>query len=371
MKPITIALFIIVLILSACTTRTSQEFDSQPHMLRSRSVQPANLPPELPSTPYPERSLWDGFPLNSAGSFMNSFSLHPARSLWGGFPLKPAIIDTATTSSAAPSCQLTDNFCIIQHRFSFQQPFSSVFNTAIESSYLYGSTQFGALALHHGVEIINPTGTPILAVEDGIVFVAGNDAHTEYGPWENFYGNLVVLEHRLPGMEEPVYTLYGHLSTIKVRVGQVVKGSEPIGEVGYTGRAIGSHLHFEVRVGANSYANTRNPALWLFPRSDENGQQYGTMAGKFVNAQGNPIYITLKVDFYPDINGLPDQTYYIETYAPDTNPIRSDEINQENFVLNDLQPGHYRIVLSISGKWTERWVEVESGKLSFVTIVSR
>ena len=197
MKPITFALPIIALLLSACTTRASQEFDSQRQISRSRSAQPANLPPEQPPVSYPVRSSWGGFPLQSTGSLWGSFSLHPARSLWGGFPLNPAIIDGSTTSSTAASsvatsCESTGDFCITQHRFSFQRPFSSSFNTSIASSYLYGSTQFEALAPHHGVEILNPTGTPVLAVEDGTVVVAGNDAHNKYGPWEDFYGNLVV-----------------------------------------------------------------------------------------------------------------------------------------------------------------------------------
>ena len=210
-----------------------------------------------------------------------------------------------------------------------------------------------------------------MAVADGIVVVAGSDAHSIYGPWENFYGNLVVLLHSLPDMEEPVYTLYGHLSTVQVQVGQAVKGGEAIGEVGATGRAIGSHLHFEVRVGADHYVNTRNPALWLFPRNDENGQQYGALAGKIDNAQGDPIYFTVKAEYYPDINEAPDKTFYIETYASDIEPIGSNDKYRENFALTDLPPGHYRIALSASGKWTERWVKVESGKLSFVTIVSK
>jgi hypothetical protein len=221
------------------------------------------------------------------------------------------------------------------------------------------------------VEILNPAGTPILAVEDGTVVVAGSDAHDTYGPRENFYGNLVVLEHHLPNMEEPVYTLYGHLSTIKVQVGQAVKGGEPIGKVGATGRAIGSHLHFEVRVGTNQYDDTRNPALWLLPLIDENDQPYGVLAGKVSNAEGDPISLTMKVEYYPDINEPPDRIFYVETYASDMEPIRNDDTFEENFVLVDLPPGYYRIALSASGKWTERWVEVESGKLSFVTIVSK
>ena len=367
MKSLSVTLLILALILSACTTKTSQESNSPPQRFVSQPAQPV---PEPPPTPHPARSSWGGFPLSSAGSLMGSFSLHPARSLWGGFPLKPALIDKATTSSAAPSCESIGDFCIIQHHFPFQQPFSSIFNTSIESSYLYGNTQFGHLAPHHGVEILNPTGTPILAVGDGVVAVAGNDAHNKYGPWENFYGNLVILEHHVPGMEEPVYTLYGHLSTVKVQVGQTVKGGDLIGEVGATGRAIGSHLHFEVRVGSNTYADTRNPGLWLSPRNGENGQQYGTLVGKISSPQGNPIYLTLKVEYYPDTKKSPKETYYIETYASDTNPIGNNDIYQENFALIDLPPGYYRIALSASGKWTERWVEVESGKLLFVTIVS-
>jgi murein DD-endopeptidase MepM/ murein hydrolase activator NlpD len=253
----------------------------------------------------------------------------------------------------------------------FQRPFSSENNTTIESSYLYGTTEFGDLAPHHGVEILNPTGTPVLAVTDGIVVVAGSDAHNTYGPWENFYGNLVVLEHHLPGIDGPTFTLYGHLSTVQVKVGQAVESGDWLGEVGTTGRAIGSHLHFEVRMGTDQYTNTRNPALWLLPRTDESGQPYGVLAGKLDNAHEDPIYSIIKAEYYPDLNGSPDNTFYIETYATDIEPIGNNETYQENFVLPDLSPGWYRIALSASGRWTERWVEVEPGKLSFVTIVSR
>ena len=221
------------------------------------------------------------------------------------------------------------------------------------------------------MEILNPTGTPILAVENGTVLVAGSDAHDAYGPWEDFYGNLVVLEHHLPDMDEPVYTLYGHLSTVQVQVGQEVEAGQVLGDVGATGRAIGSHLHFEVRVGSDQYTSTRNPALWLFPRVDENGQQYGVLAGNFDNAHGKPIYTTIKAEYYPEIDNPPTKVFYIETYALDTNPVGNSDTYQENFGIPDLPTGRYRIVLSASGKWTERWVEIEPGKLTFVAFVSR
>ena len=381
MKLTTIALLIIALSLSACDAGVGQTPEPPSQIVSPRSAQPINLPSGRSLALHPTRNLGGGSVPDSTKNLWDGFSNYPARSLWGGFPLLLTAKATETSPSSSspsadqsffpPSCESSETFCVLQHYFPFQRPFSSEFNTAIEPSYLYGTTEFGALEPHHGVEILNPTGTPVLAVEDGTVIVAGSDAHSVYGPWENFYGNLVVLEHSLPGMEEPVYTLYGHLSKITVGVGQVVKTGEIIGEVGATGKAIGSHLHFEVRVRTNQYASTRNPALWLTPRTNENGQKYGTLAGKLDNARGNPIDFTFKAEYYPDVNEPPERTYYIETYATDIDSIKSNDTYQENFILIDLPPGHYRIALSVSGKWTERWVDVEPGKLSFVTIVSK
>lgn len=359
LKPITIAL-VIFLILPIFATRASQDFDGQSRKPSSRPAQRESLRAEQPPASFLARSSWGGFPLG-----------FPA--IIAAKPFSPTLNSNALSSTQSIfnySCGLKEDFCITQYRFSFPRPFSSIYNTAIETSYLYGSTEFGALRPHHGIDILNLTGTPVLAVEDGTVVVAGNDGHSSYGPWENFYGNLVVLEHRMPGTEEPIYTLYGHLSTVQVRVGQKVNGGESIGEVGSTGTALGSHLHFEVRVGANQYDDTRNPALWFIPRTDENGQQYGALAGLLSNAQGDPIYATLKLEYYLDIEGSPDTIFYVETYSPEMKLVRTNDLNKENFVLVDLPPGHYRIVLNASGKWTERWVEVEPGKLSFVRIVS-
>jgi murein DD-endopeptidase MepM/ murein hydrolase activator NlpD len=378
MKSIALAFLVIPLLLSASTTRGSQGFDAQPQMQARRSARSTGLQPQRSLTSNPIRSLRGGSPPDPTGSIWGGFANHPARSLWGGFPLTPVMGDTTSSySSALPSseqsttCESTETFCVIEHQFSFQRPFSPIFNTTVVSSYLYGSTQFGDLEPHHGVEIPNPTGTPVLAVDDGTVIVAGTDAHNTYGPWENFYGNLVVLEHHLPGIEEPVYTLYGHLSTVKVKVGETVKGDEPVGEVGATGSAIGSHLHFEVRVGSDQYVDTRNPALWLVPLDNEDGLQYGVLAGKLENAQEGPIHASIKAEYYPDNDETPEKTFYIETYATDIETIKGDDNYQENFVVTDLPPGRYRIALNASGKWTDRWVEIESGKLSFVTIVSK
>ena len=90
------------------------------------------------------------------------------------------------------------------------------------------------MTFHGGLDIAAALGTPVYASRDGRVVRA------ETAPG---YGQLVVIEH-----EYGYQTYYGHLSAIKVAVGQTVPAGHIIGLVGRTGRATGPHLHFEVRV---------------------------------------------------------------------------------------------------------------------------
>ncbi len=86
---------------------------------------------------------------------------------------------------------------------------------------------------HPGIDIGDPTGTPVVAADSGYVAVAG---------WSNVgYGNYIVIDHGNGSR-----TLYGHLSRIDVKAGQPVKSGQQIGAVGATGNATGPHLHFEV-----------------------------------------------------------------------------------------------------------------------------
>ena len=92
----------------------------------------------------------------------------------------------------------------------------------------------GGSAMHAGVDIRGPYGTPIYATADAIVGRAGRAAG---------YGNLVELEHG-----RGIQTRYGHLSSILVQPGQLVKRGELIARMGSTGRSTGNHLHYEVRL---------------------------------------------------------------------------------------------------------------------------
>ena len=96
----------------------------------------------------------------------------------------------------------------------------------------------GESSYHSGTDISAPEGTPILAAAAGTVTIANAT-----DSWGGSYGYHVKLDHG-NGME----TLYAHCSSICVTVGQQVQAGQVIAYVGHTGRATGSHLHFEAYI---------------------------------------------------------------------------------------------------------------------------
>ena len=93
----------------------------------------------------------------------------------------------------------------------------------------------GRAAMHPGIDLAGPMGTPIYATADGLV---GRAEWNSGG-----YGNLVELDHG-----HGIQTRYGHLSRYIVSAGQHVKRGQLIAYMGSTGRSTGSHLHYEVRL---------------------------------------------------------------------------------------------------------------------------
>jgi murein DD-endopeptidase MepM/ murein hydrolase activator NlpD len=91
---------------------------------------------------------------------------------------------------------------------------------------------------HEGTDMAGALGTPIFSTADGVVVHAG---------WEDGYGKLVRIRHEF-GLE----TRYGHLSQVRVEVGQKVSRGDQIGDMGNTGRSTGTHLHYEVRVNGTA-----------------------------------------------------------------------------------------------------------------------
>ncbi|WP_250509954.1 M23 family metallopeptidase [Caballeronia sp. GACF4] len=90
----------------------------------------------------------------------------------------------------------------------------------------------GRLSFHPGMDLVAPTGTPILASAGGRVVQAGEHSG---------YGNAVDIRH-----SNGVVTRYGHASKLLVHQGEYVMPGQEIAEVGSTGRSTGPHLHFEV-----------------------------------------------------------------------------------------------------------------------------
>jgi len=261
------------------------------------------------------------------------------------------------TFPAEMSCPASETVCIVPGHFLFQRPLDSSANQTIDRTYSYGATQDGKREPHHGVDFPNAQGTSVLAAGTGQVVVAGNDKLALYGPLTSFYGNLVVIEHPLPGVDGAIYTLYGHLFKVNAQVGQSVQAGDKIGEVGATGIAIGSHLHLEVRITNNDYRSSRNPELWVQPLPG-----MGALAGRVVDAQGSLVKATITIQRVE--NDAVILLYPIETYPRES--LNSDDVLQENFVVGDLAAGQYRLTLIYNGQIYEQRVQIVPGKLTVV-----
>ncbi len=121
---------------------------------------------------------------------------------------------------------------------------------------------------HEGMDFTAPIGTDIFATGNGTVFSAG---------WQQGYGNCVQINHGYGYV-----TLYGHMSSIKVRIGQKVKRGDVIGLVGSTGKSTGPHLHYEVHLKGkvmnpqNYYFLDLSPAEYdkMVQMSNNSGQMF-------------------------------------------------------------------------------------------------
>jgi len=127
--------------------------------------------------------------------------------------------------------------------------FHPFMNNAVESAfadkrtYIYNGKQVDQ-QIHLGFDLASFTGMKIQAANRGKVVFA-----EELG----IYGNCVILDH---GMG--VQSLYGHLSSIGVKAGDIVEKEQELGRSGMTGLAGGDHLHFTMLVNGHMV----NPVEW-------------------------------------------------------------------------------------------------------------
>jgi murein DD-endopeptidase MepM/ murein hydrolase activator NlpD len=121
----------------------------------------------------------------------------------------------------------------------FVQPRNTkVFSNFAETrTYVYDGRSIDT-QVHYGYDLASTKHSPVPAANAGVVAFAGP---------LTIYGNTVILDHGL-GLQ----TLYAHLSSIEVKVGDKVAKGQALGRTGATGLAVGDHLHFEVLVSGVS-----------------------------------------------------------------------------------------------------------------------
>ena len=239
------------------------------------------------------------------------------------------------------------------------RPIPATAHTSVDRGLPFGWTRNGRSPIHHGVDIPNRLNAPVIAAANGTVYYAGSDQGRVFGPYPNFYGNVVVIQHDMAAPEGgSLFTLYGHLNTITVQAGQRVGQGETIGGVGMTGIALWYHLHFEVRSGnGDDYNAVRNPELWYAPRKGT-----GTLIGRMVDSNGG---LAMGIRF---TMSTPKGVYPGWTYAEAT--MHSDPTYNENFTMGDLPAGCYSLLVKNGHggyAFTQR-VCLKSGQTVFVDV---
>lgn len=134
-------------------------------------------------------------------------------------------------------------------KFLWTDSFLQLANSKVESefadvrSYIYKGKKVDQ-QVHLGFDLAVTAHTPVLASNDGRVVWAGP---------LGIYGNCIVLDHGYS-----LQSIYGHLSSIAVKVGDMVKRGQEMGKSGSTGLAGGDHLHYSMQIEGVQV----NPVEW-------------------------------------------------------------------------------------------------------------
>jgi len=124
----------------------------------------------------------------------------------------------------------------------WQGAFRQLSNTAVEAgfadrrTYVYKNDNIDQQT-HLGFDLASTSAAPVESANNGQIVFAG---------WLGIYGNCVVVDHGM-GLQ----SLYAHLSSIEVKVGDSVRTNQTLGRSGATGMAGGDHLHFTMLLGGN------------------------------------------------------------------------------------------------------------------------
>jgi murein DD-endopeptidase MepM/ murein hydrolase activator NlpD len=172
--------------------------------------------------------------------------MKPVRSAQGGpfVPARTPSLDTLTNLVGTLDLQAdqhADMFTLFEARLfesrmqAMMVPNSRPVDAAQGSGFGFRTDPFsGHVALHTGLDFPADVGTPVMAAAAGVVSLS--EVHPAYG-------NVIELDHG-----KGLITRYAHNSKVLVKIGDLVKRSQAIAEVGSSGRSTGPHLHFEVRI---------------------------------------------------------------------------------------------------------------------------
>jgi len=131
----------------------------------------------------------------------------------------------------------------------WKEPFVQLGNSKVEAgfadhrTYIYKGKEVDQ-QVHLGFDLAVTAHVPVAAANDGVVANAS---------WLGIYGNCVIIDHGLG-----VQSLYGHLQSFDVKVGDTITRGQTIGRSDSTGLAGGDHVHFTMLVGGRMV----NPVEW-------------------------------------------------------------------------------------------------------------
>ncbi len=227
------------------------------------------------------------------------------------------------------------------------------------ADYRYGGIFFKNV-VHTGIDIDAEDGAPIVAASPGTVVWVGWGLFTETpGNEKDPYGLAVVIRHDFGYNTQQLYTAYAHMSKTLATIGQHVETGDLIGLVGATGATTGPHVHFEVRLGGNSFHNTLNPELWIAPP-----QGWGVLVGRVMDTKGETLQ-------HKEVQLISEETkkdYLVKTYGGG-GAINPDPYYNENLVLGDLPAGIYKVIISYDKEKRplQTWVEIYPGQVTYFT----
>jgi murein DD-endopeptidase MepM/ murein hydrolase activator NlpD len=229
------------------------------------------------------------------------------------------------------------------------------------AEYRYGGV-FIEGVVHTGVDIDAAEGAPILAAGPGTVISAGWGLYS--GAADDFsdpYGQAVVVKHDFGYKGKTLFTVYAHMSEVIAVTGQHVETGDVIGLVGKTGATTGPHLHFEVRLGENTFFTTFNPELWMAPP-----QGWGVLVGRVSGEKGDLLNF-YPLEVRPEPSGVPLRRALTYAFGV-ANP---DPYYNENLVLSDLPAGIYKLTLNYQEKDFQTWVEIFPGQVTYFTFTDK